>query len=329
MMRVPNWRDPGLLRLAANAVVALAAAWWLLGQLAVVFRPLLIAVFLCYVLLPYYSNLRRRGVPAGLALGFLAGIAAVLLCGITFAVYLSLLSLADEVPRLKVRGLALFQNGTELLNEYVPWAMPAPAAEKRPEEHLADAAVELARAAVNVAAIGIVEAATAGLYLLFLMIAAEKIPTRIRAAYPPNEAEKILDVGGRINSAIVRYLKAKLLSSLMIAVPVGLVLLACGVKFALLWAVLTFLCNFIPYVGSVVAYTLPVLFAFLEFDFGWRPMVVAVLLLICHVSTAMFVEPTVLGKALGLSPLVILAALAIWGALWGLPGMFLAVPLTV
>ena len=102
-----------------------------------------------------------------------------------------------------------------------------------------------------------------------------------------------------------------------------------GVKFSFLWAVLTFLCNFIPYVGSVVAYSLPVAFAFLQFDIGYRPVTVAVLVLLCHVLTAAVVEPTVIGRAVGLSPLVILAALSMWGLVWGLPGMFLAVPLTV
>ena len=118
-------------------------------------------------------------------------------------------------------------------------------------------------------------------------------------------------------------------SSLVLALPVGVILWAVGVKFALLWAVLTFLCNFIPYIGSVIAYTLPVGFAFLWYGLQWEPIVAAILLLGCHVASAAVVEPMILGKAVGLSPLVILASLAFWGLLWGIPGMFLAVPLTV
>ena len=52
-------------------------------------------------------------------------------------------------------------------------------------------------------------------------------------------------------------------------------------------------------------------------------------MLVCHVGSASIVEPLIIGNAVGLSPLVILASLAFWGLLWGMTGMFLAVPLTV
>jgi AI-2 transport protein TqsA len=99
--------------------------------------------------------------------------------------------------------------------------------------------------------------------------------------------------------------------------------------FALIWAVLTFFCNFIPYIGSVVGYTVPTLFALVNFGFGWEFITIAVLLLTIHLVTASFVEPAIIGKAVGLSPVIILFALAFWGSLWGLTGMLLAVPLTV
>jgi AI-2 transport protein TqsA len=126
----------------------------------------------------------------------------------------------------------------------------------------------------------------------------------------------------------VRYLKAKVKSSLLLAIPVGLVLWVLGVKFALLWGVLTFLCNFIPYIGTVVAYSLPVAFAFVWFGARWEAVTAAVLLLVCHVASASIIEPFLIGNAVGVSPLVILGSLAFWGLLWGIPGMFLAVPLT-
>jgi AI-2 transport protein TqsA len=80
----------------------------------------------------------------------------------------------------------------------------------------------------------------------------------------------------------------------------------------------------------VTAYTVPVGFAFLWFGIeAWQPITAAALVLACHVASAAVVEPTMIGRAVGLSPLVLLASLAFWGLLWGIPGMFLAVPLTV
>ena len=343
-----KWTDPDTLRTAAYAVGIVAASWWLLGQLAVVLRPLLLAAFLGYVLLPYYSRLRSR-LPAPIAIGLLAGTTAAVLAGLALAVYASLLGLSEELPRLKARSVELVSSVTEFADRQTRWVTgglgeigmgepppaesadvsPRPKPARRQQEYLADQAADVVRSAVNSAAGALLEAAAVGLYLLFLLLGAEKLPGRVRAAYPPARAENILHVAGRINSAIVSYLKAKLKSSLLLALPVWIVLAVFGVKFSFLWAVLTFLCNFIPYVGSVVAYALPVAFAFLQLDLGYKPVTVAVLVLVCHVLMATVAEPMIIGRAVGLSPLVILAALSLWGLLWGLPGMFLAVPLTV
>lgn len=322
-----RWADSTALPSAAYVVLILAGSWYLLGQLDVVLRPLLLAVFLAYVWLPYYNRLRQK-LPSVVAVALLAGVTTLALTGLALAVYGSLSALALEEPRLKARALELLRTGTETTNYYLPGVLGG--SEGRDSEEMA--AEQIAQSVmwlVNLAALGLLEALTAGLYLLFLLLESGRFPNRVRLAYPDEQADQILHMFGRINSAIISYLKAKVLSSLILAVPVGVVLSVCGVKFALLWVVLTFVCNFIPYIGSVIAFSFPVGFAFLQLDFGIWPVMVAVALLACHIGSASVIEPLILGHAVGLSPLVILAALSVWGLLWGLPGMFLAVPLTV
>jgi AI-2 transport protein TqsA len=175
----------------------------------------------------------------------------------------------------------------------------------------------------------VLEACVVAMYLLFLLLEGSRFPDRVRRAYPPERAAGILAIAGQVSAAIIGYLRVKVKASLVLAVPVGAILWACDVKFAVLWAVLTFLCNFIPYVGPVVALGLPTGFAFLWYGVAWQPITAAALLLACHATSAAVVEPTMIGRAVGLSPLVLLAALSFWGLLWGIPGMFLAVPLTV
>ena len=333
-MTARRWADASALRLAAYAVIVMAGGWYLLGQLSGVLRPLLLAVFLGYVLLPYYSRLRQR-LPAAVAVVLMAGATTAALMGLATAVYGSLIGLAQEEPELKARAVTLVRTGTAYLDQYAPGLLPGGGDANRsggaedPEEAVVQQITGAAVRAADLAAFSLIEAGTTGLYLLFLLLESGRFPDRVRAAYPPDRADHVLKVFGRINAAIISYLKAKVLSSLVLAVPVGLVLFACGVKFALLWAVLTFVCNFIPYVGSVVAYSVPVGFAFLQMDIGARPVIVAALLLAFHIGSASVAEPMILGRIVGLSPLVILAALSVWGLLWSLPGMFLAVPLTV
>ena len=322
----PRWRDLDTVRTVSYLVVAAAAGWYLMLQLAPILRPLMTAAFLAYVLMPYHSRLRHRvGTPA--SLGVIAGSAAAALVALAFAIYVSVLTLAEDLPKLQERAGELTVQAERALAANAPWALPehdGKSSQTRANEQLG----RLVRPLLNVAADAALEACVVALYLLFLLLEGSRFPDRIRKAYAPERADAILQVAGEVNSAVISYLKAKVKSSLVLAVPVGLVLWATGVKFALLWAVLTFLCNFIPYIGSVAAYALPTGFAFLWFGPAWPAFAAAALLLVCHVGSASVAEPTIIGNAVGVSPLVILGSLAFWGLMWGIPGMFLAVPLT-
>jgi AI-2 transport protein TqsA len=327
---VPRWRDPvtvATVATAAQILIAAAAAWFLLKELAPVLRPLMVAIFLAYILMPYHARLRRH-IGSAASIGTLAGVTAALVFVIALVTYASVLGLSEDLPRLQRRAAELSHQLERLVGDAAPWATTAPDGAppySKVGEQLASVSGPLLALAGDV----LLEAVVVGMYLLFLLLEGSRFPDRVRKAYPPERAEEILQIAGQVSAAIVGYLRVKVRASLALAVPVGLILWACGVKFALLWCILTFLCNFIPYIGPVVALGLPTGFAFLWFGPTATPVVVVALLAVCHALSAAVVEPTMIGKAVGLSPLVLLAALAFWGLLWGIPGMFLAVPLTV
>jgi AI-2 transport protein TqsA len=324
----PRWRDPDTLRAVVFVLVGAAAGWYLMLQLAPVLRPLLIAVFLAYVLMPYHSRLRRHvGTPASITI--LAGSTAAALVLVAFITYASIAELNAQSPALQKRAGELLRQAEQLLAEHAPWVVHSDDG-RLTQARLNELTGQVAQPVLNFAADAVLEACVVALYLLFLLLEGSRLPDRIRKAYAPERADAILHVAGQVNAAIVSYLKAKVKSSLLLAAPVGLALWLLGVKFALLWMVLTFLCNFIPYIGSVVAYTLPVGFAFLWFGPAtWEPYAAAGVLLACQLLSASVLEPMIIGNAVGVSPLVILGSLAFWGLVWGIPGMFLAVPLTV
>jgi AI-2 transport protein TqsA len=314
------------LHTAAAVMIIAALGWFLLKELTPVVRPLLVSVLLAYVLMPYHSRLRNR-LTAPVSLVLLASITVGLLIGLALAVQTSVNELTAEWPRFQPRVDAFAESVQDFGRMYAPSLVDESA--EPIGNNISRLTTLVARPLLSAAASGFIEACIVGLYLLFLLLEAAQFPDRIRKAYAPDRAKEILDIAGQVNSAIVSYLMAKVRSSVVLAVPVGLILWFLGVKFALLWAVLTFLCNFVPYLGSVTAYVIPAGFAFLQLDPGWQPVTVAVLLLACHTASASVIEPMLLGHAVGLSPLVILISLAFWGLLWGIPGLLIAVPLTV
>jgi len=329
--RLPRWSDPELAFAVISVslpVIAVVAAWYLLQILTPLLRPLFVAVFLAYVLMPYHGRLRRRiGAPA--SIGVLVTITALALFALAVAVYVSVLGLSDDRPRLEARAVEITRQLESVIGRAAPWADESSRDGKSADSKLAEHLTRFTAPMLAIAADALLEACVVALYLLFLLLEGSRFPDRVRRAYPPERAEEILDIAGQVSAAIISYLRAKVKSSLVLAVPVGIVLWLVGVKFALLWAILTFLCNFIPYIGSVIAYTLPIGFAFLFYGVRWEPITAAAALLLIHVTSASVVEPLIIGNAVGVSPLVILASLALWGLMWGLPGMFLAVPLTV
>jgi AI-2 transport protein TqsA len=92
--------------------------------------------------------------------------------------------------------------------------------------------------------------------------------------------------------------------------------------------VLTVLFNFIPTLGSILVTVLPVPVILLQFGFGWQLWVIFAASVLIQVTIGSLLEPKLLGERMDLHPITVLLFLMFWGLVWGLPGMFMAVPIT-
>lgn len=128
---------------------------------------------------------------------------------------------------------------------------------------------------------------------------------------------------------IKQYIRLKSFVSILTSLLCYIVLLAFDVDFAELWAVSTFLLNFIPNIGSALAVIAPSIIISLQFDSLPYIMMIISCLVIIQFVVGNVVEPAIMGKSLNLSALMILVSLSFWGFIWGLAGMFLAIPLMV
>ncbi len=152
--------------------------------------------------------------------------------------------------------------------------------------------------------------------------------SKIERAFPDSQGETVNRVTVSIASQISRYLYIKLMLSLLTGALVWGVLRVMGVDFPITWAVLAFLLNFIPTVGSIVATVPPVLLALVQFYPNlWMAGAVLLVLALIQQVIGNFVEPKLMGENLNLSPVVILLSLVFWGWLWGITGALLSVPI--
>ena len=162
------------------------------------------------------------------------------------------------------------------------------------------------------------------LLLFFMLVEAIHLPEKVKAAIGDQENERVVSTVAMIR----KYMTIKTVVSLMVAVSVMILLLALKVEYWALWGLLAFFLNFIPNIGSIVAAIPPIIVAFADKG-GGVALVVTVGYLVVNFFFGYLVEPKLLGDGLGISSLVVLLSLVIWGALLGSVGMFLSPPLAV
>ncbi|MGL4899754.1 MAG: AI-2E family transporter, partial [Shewanella sp.] len=132
----------------------------------------------------------------------------------------------------------------------------------------------------------------------------------------------------RFLQSVNQYMVIKTLVSLATGVIVGVGLALIGVNYALLWAVIAFLFNYIPNIGSIIAAIPAVMLAFIQLGPAAAGGT-AMLYIAANMVMGNFVEPKFMGRGLGLSTLVVFLSLIFWGWLLGSVGMLLSVPLTM
>lgn len=168
------------------------------------------------------------------------------------------------------------------------------------------------------------------LYVIFLFVEQHFFTQKMNALITqPGHKQLVNNIISHIVKDTQTYLGLKTLMSLLIAVASFVIMKAVGLDFAEFWALLIFFLNYIPNIGSIVATAFPAILALIQFE-TWLPFTVITI----GISTVQFIvgnliEPKYLGQSLNVSPLFIIVALALWGSIWGVLGMVLAVPITV
>jgi len=286
-----------------------------------VFLPLLMAVFLAILCVPPLAWLRRRGLPRWLATALVAIGASLALLAVAVIIGGTLQQFYDRVPYYQTRLDELVGSGIEALRRRGVEVSPGGLTGELNAGRLLDLLASTASGVVSALSSVLLVLLLTGFLLVELTIA----PNKLRAALGDPDA----DLGGAVRGAeqVQRYLGVKTLMSLLnAAIAVGICLVF-GIDFALLWGLLAFLFNFVPNVGSILAGAPPVLLALIQHG-PLRALVVAGLYILLDFLSSNLLEPRLMGRRLGLSPLVVMLSLVFWGWLWGPVGMLLSVPLT-
>jgi len=162
--------------------------------------------------------------------------------------------------------------------------------------------------------------------VIFILLEASDFPDKVKRAL--GSKTLALDHFQNFSDSVQRYLLIKTLVSIGTGFVVGIALALMGVDYAILWAVIAFLLNFIPNIGSIIAAVPPMLIALIQLG-PMSSMLVAGLYMITNTVFGNVIEPRYMGRSLGLSTLVVFVSLVFWGWIFGPVGMLLSIPLTM
>lgn len=166
------------------------------------------------------------------------------------------------------------------------------------------------------------------IFLIFMLAGRESLFNRLHTAFLQDKANKIIEVLNSIEVQVQHYLLIKTAVSFMTAVISLIILIIGGVDFAIFSALLIFILNFIPNFGSIIATIFPVMISVAQKGFVLETFIVSGGLILTQLIIGNVLEPKITGKRINISPLIILISLILWGWMWGVVGMILAVPIT-
>jgi predicted PurR-regulated permease PerM len=303
----------------AGAFVILVAGMQAASSLI---TPFLLAVFIAVVATPPLRALRRRGLPnwaamllVVLAIAAIGSVFAIMVAGALDGFTASLPAYQDRL-KILVDDLALWLDGVglstsrEAIQTYVDPAR----------------VLELTGDLVSALSGVLANALLILLTVIFILLEASGFPAKMRLALRSPEAST--EQLKRVLDSINHYMGIKTLTSLGTGVAIWAWLSVLGVDFAILWALIAFLLNFVPTVGSILAAIPAVLLALVQLG-AQGALLVAFGYLVVNILVGSILEPKIMGRGLGLSTLVVFVSLVFWGWVLGPMGMFLSVPLTM
>lgn len=319
-----------LIRVAAGAVLALAIGYILhVGRSILV--PLVLGLFVAYVFWTISLWVRTapgigRMIPAWLAHMVALGLITLVIWGLVVLVTNNITMVERQLPTYRDNLQALTEQVSALLGlEDVPTLGQV--------RDRAIAAIDIGQFVGS--AVGVVAALLGNLvvifiYTIFVLMERVALVSKLeRLAGSAAGGQRLAAALGEISGRIGRYLALKTFVSAIVGIGSWIVMRLIGIDFAEFWAVLIFVFNFIPYVGSFVAVLLPTTLSLVQFG-AIGPFLSALIgLTAIQMVVGNLLEPRLMGRSLNLSPIVILLSLAAWSALWGLVGAFLCVPITV
>lgn len=304
-------------------IIAIPVVFYLLNILSFIFIPLIASMFIALLFLPIMRWLARRKVPK-----FVSIIIVLLLISVSVKIGIELVKLSSK---------EILANNTEFLQKAEPkienlkvYLSENFGAEFRDDNNLFSQFVQKENLGNT---LGFVQRfLTSILMTIFFVVLwlAESInvhkllnSTLLKLKFTSVKTFM------KIEKDLIKFIKVKFLVSFLTGVFTGCACYFFDVSFPIFWGLFAFLINFVQMVGSFITVILLSIFAFVELDTSSTLALFIISITGTQVLYGSILEPIFMGKSFSINVITVLVMLMFWGFLWGIPGLIMAIPITV
>lgn len=311
--------------LSAILVVIVMAICKVTGDVSI---TIVLSLFLFILMLPIVNSLEKAKFPSWLATLIAVLIVVVLMLAVVMFLFYTVDVLVRKVPTYasKLNDLDVFLKG--LLGKWFDIPEDVSVFSIMKIDWVGGVIMPALRS-VSSSAVGIGRNVLVTLLMaVFLLLERHTLIPKITYAASKEKEGRVQSIWDRINRQVSKYIGIKTIVSVITGALFYIVGKSVGLDFAFLWGVLAVVMNFIPTIGSIVITVLTIFMAVVQFLPNWTPiLIVAAGTILTQNIIGNIIDPRLQGNQLNLSPFVILVALSVFGYVWGIVGMFLAVPL--
>ena len=331
--------------LVTTSVILVAVVVLYLG--AGILVPLVLAVLLAFALAPLIRRLRRLRLPHIVAVLVAVAMAAAVLSTIGYVVATQLIKLASDLPSYQATVTAKTQalrqtlgggefieslsGAMERLSSQFAGSVAAGTAAPMPVTITNSGAGPLGLVQTVLGSVlgPLATAAIVLVFLIFLLLEREDLRDRFLKLVSRGDLRTSTKVMNEAAARVGRYLLVQFGVNLSYGTIFAIGLSVIGVPNAILWGLLAAMFRYIPFVGTIIAATIPFTLAF-AVDPGWSMLLSSIALYVAlELVITNAIEPRLYGSSTGLSAIAVLIAAMFWATLWGPIGLILSTPITV
>lgn len=305
------------------SVIAVVAVLYVLRPIMV---PFMLAGFLAILFKPLVQWFRGKGMPTWVGLIVVLVISSSALW-VAFYIFLTGIDqIIDKAPEYAQRLQFILEQVDKSFGNVISTYLLSSKGISLRDLISPSAAVDILTSSVGSAFSFMSDGVLTILYLIFMVLGGEYFTAKLDVAFRNTHVHDLIGVYESVNDKVIRYLRIKTLFSFLTALVSWVVMESFGVDFAALLALMIFILDYMPQIGSSFAVIIPSAISALQTGDLAEVLLIAIILTVVQNLIGNVIEPKAMSISLDLSPVLLLFSLFFWGWMWGIVGMILSIP---